>query len=70
MDQSRSYYFRFTPMIKVTKKMATNTKNNILAISAAPAAIPPIPKIAATIAIPKKIAAHFNTIVLPPPAHI
>ena len=35
-------------------------KNNILAIEAAPAAMPVKPKIAATIAIMKKIAAQRN----------
>ena len=41
-------------------KSARKIKNNILAIEAAPAAIPVKPKIAATIAIIKKIAAHFS----------
>ncbi len=43
--------------------MATSTikiKKMVLAMEAAPAAIPVKPKIAATIAIMKKIAAHFN----------
>lgn len=35
-----------------------------LAIEAAPAAIPENPKIAATIAITKKIAAHLNMIII------
>src|SRR5512141_2493010 len=47
-------------MIKVTKKMTRNTKNRILAISDAPAAMPPKPRTAATIAMTKKMAAHFN----------
>ena len=34
----------------------------VLAIDAAPAAIPVKPKIAAMIAITKKIAAHFNIV--------
>jgi hypothetical protein len=42
--------------IKSTKKI----KNNILAMEAAPAAIPVKPNIAATIAIIKKIAAHLS----------
>ncbi len=37
-------------------------KNKILAMDAAPAAIPVKPKIAATIAITKKIAAHLSII--------
>lgn len=37
-----------------------NTKNNTLAIEAAPAAIPPKPKMAATIAIIKKLADQRN----------
>ena len=35
-------------------------KNNTLATDAAPAAIPVNPNIAATIAIMKNVAAHFN----------
>lgn len=39
-----------------------NIKNNTLAIPAAPAAIPPNPKIPATIARIIKITVHFNMI--------
>jgi len=45
-----------TTTIKATRKI----KNNILAMEAAPAAMPVKPKIAATIAIMKKIAAQRN----------
>jgi hypothetical protein len=53
-------YFRIIPMIKLTKKMTINTKNRILAISDAPAAMPLKPKTAATSAMMKKMTAHFN----------
>ena len=43
-------------IIKRTRKI----KNNILAIEAAPAAIPVKPKIAAMIAITKNMAAHLS----------
>jgi len=48
------------PNIAVKTTSAIKTKKIILAIDAAPAAIPVNPKIAATIAITKKIAVHFN----------
>ena len=43
-----------------TRKM----KNNVLATDAAPSAIPVKPKIAATMAIKKKVAAHLSMIVV------
>lgn len=46
-------------MINNAKKI----KKITLAIEAAPEAIPPNPKIAAIIAITKKIAAHLNIII-------
>jgi len=42
------------------KKRTRKTKNKILAIEAAPAAIPPKPKIAAIIAIIRKITVQRN----------
>ena len=50
----------FAPKMSTRMKSTKKIKNNILAIEAAPAAIPVKPKIAATIAIIKKIAAHFS----------
>ena len=44
------------------RKRTRKIKNNTLAIEAAPAAISVKPKIAATIAIIKKIAAHLSII--------
>ena len=49
-----------TPSITKTNTRIRKTKNSVLAIEAAPAAIPVKPKIAAIIAITKKIAAHRN----------
>jgi hypothetical protein len=48
------------PKTKASKKRTIKTKNNILAIDAAPEAIPPKPKIAAIMAITKKVAAQRN----------
>jgi hypothetical protein len=50
------------PNTNASTKRTIKTKNNILAIEAAPAAIPPNPKIAAIIAITKKVAAQRNII--------
>ena len=50
----------FAPKTRTRIKRTTKIKNNILAIEAAPAAIPVKPKIAAIIAIIKKIAAHLS----------
>jgi hypothetical protein len=43
-----------------TRNSAIKIKKSILAIDAAPAATPVNPKIAATIAITRKVADHFN----------
>jgi hypothetical protein len=51
-----------TPSIAVITTRARNIKNNTLATDVAPAAMPVKPKIAAIIAITKKIAAHFNIV--------
>src|SRR6202000_2901078 len=49
---------RITPISKVTRKITTKMKNSTLAISVAPAAMPPKPNTAAMIAMMKKIAAY------------
>lgn len=61
-DEAMRYFFPkiAPPRINTPRKRTTNTKNNTLAIAAAPLAISVKPKIAATIAIRKKVAAHFN----------
>ncbi len=51
---------RANPVSKVARKIIRNIKNRIFAIQAASAAIPPNPKIAAIIAIIKKITAHLS----------
>ena len=48
------------PIIRVIRKTTRNRKKKNFAILAAPSAIPPKPNIAATIAMMKKIADHFN----------
>jgi hypothetical protein len=48
------------PNIKTKINSTKNIKNKILAIEAAPAAIPVKPKIAAIIAIMKNMAAHLS----------
>ena len=48
------------PTIKLSTKRIRKMKNKILAILAAPAAIPPKPKIAAIIATTKKITVQRN----------
>jgi hypothetical protein len=50
------------PAISDKSNNTTKTKNMIFAIPAAPAAIPPKPNIAATIATAKKINANRNII--------
>lgn len=50
----------FDPKIKTIINKTRKIKNNTLAMEAAPAAIPVKPNIAATIAMIKKIAAHFS----------
>ena len=49
--------FRCRPSTKVTMAMTTNTKNKILAMPTAPAAMPPKPKRAAISAITRKTTA-------------
>ena len=51
---------RINPRIQRTMKM----KNSVLAIPAAPAAMPVNPNIAAISAITRKIADHLNMIIL------
>jgi hypothetical protein len=61
----QKYYFFLKivkPSIAVITTNAMKTKNIILAIEAAPAAIPVKPNSAATIAITKKTAVHFSII--------
>lgn len=48
------------PKMAVTMTNIKNTKNKVLATDAAPAAIPPKPKTAATIAMTKNIADHLS----------
>ena len=56
-----SYFFIIViPKINVINTITIKMKNKVFAIEAAPAAMPPKPKIAATIAMTKKIADHFN----------
>jgi len=50
----------FAPKMRTSIKRTRKIKNNILAIEAAPAAMPVKPKIAAIIAIMKNIAAHLS----------
>jgi len=50
----------FDPKIKTRINSTRKIKNNILAMEAAPAAIPVKPNMAATIAIIKNIAAHLS----------
>ena len=50
------------PNAIASTKSTTKTKNRILAIEAAPSAIPPNPNIAATMAMMKNIAAQRNII--------
>ena len=50
----------FEPNIKTRMNSTKKIKNKILAMEAAPAAIPVKPKMAATIAIIKNMAAHLS----------
>jgi hypothetical protein len=52
------------PAINVTRNNTINTKNKILAIDDAPAAIPPNPKTAATSAMIKNMIVQRNIILL------
>ncbi len=52
-----------TPSIPVKTTRMMKIKKIVLAIEAAPSAIPVNPKIAAIIAITRKIAVHLNIIV-------
>src|SRR3954452_8322078 len=57
----KSYFPKIlAPKMTTIKKRTRKIKNNTLAMEAAPAAIPVKPKIAAIIAIIKKIAAHLS----------
>ena len=62
MNLNSKYYFlkRVSPSIKLITTSTIKIKNMVLAIDAAPAAIPLKPNMAAMIAITKKIAVHFN----------
>ena len=51
---------RLAPKSSVTTKSVRNMKNKILAIEAAPAAMPPKPKMAAMIAIMKNVIDQRN----------
>ena len=53
----------FAPNNKVITNKTRKIKKSTLAMEAAPAAIPPKPKIAAIIAITKKITAHFSMMI-------
>ena len=59
------YFFpkRALPKRIAPRKRTRKIKNKILAIDAAPAAIPVNPNIPAMIAITRKIAAHFSIVV-------
>jgi hypothetical protein len=63
--QAHPIYFpkSFAPNIKVKTNKTRQIKNRTLAIEAAPAANPPNPKIAAMMAIIKKIAAHLSIVI-------
>ena len=61
-----SYYFFLKIVMPSIKNSTTNiakTKNRILAIDAAPAAIPVKPNNAAIMAMMKKIAAHLSIVI-------
>jgi hypothetical protein len=62
-EKISNYYLRpkiLEPNIKTKINSTKKMKNKILAIEAAPAAIPVKPKIAAIIAIIKNMAAHLS----------
>ena len=56
-------YTDFLPLIREIRNSTIKIKNNTLAISAAPAAIPPNPNIAAIIATTKNITVQRNIII-------
>lgn len=59
----KRFIFRYSterPRIRESKNKTINTKNNILAIPAAPAAIPPKPSTPAMMAMIKKIIVQRN----------
>ena len=58
------FYFLNTvyPSTPVINTSTMNIKNIVLAIDAAPSAIPVKPKIAAIIAMMRKMAVHFNIV--------
>ena len=56
------FLYTVTPRSAKITTNARKIKNSTLAIDAAPAAIPPNPKMAAIIAITKNIPAHFNIV--------
>ena len=55
-------YTDFLPPIREIRKRTIKTKNRILAIPAAPAAIPPNPKTAAIIAMIRKVTVQRSMI--------
>jgi len=59
-SMNRHFLNKLAPNNMVIMKSARNIKNKIFAIEAAPSAIPPKPKMAAMIAITKKITDHRN----------
>lgn len=61
--KTRLFYFLSKPDISEIRNRTMKIKNNILAMEAAPAAIPPNPKIAAMMATMKKISAQRNIII-------
>ena len=62
--QTRHFLKRLAPNKMAIIKSARKIKNNTLAMEAAPSAIPPNPKIAAIIAITKKITDQRNIVLL------
>jgi hypothetical protein len=65
INNSACYFLekRDPPNTNAPIKRTRKIKNNILAIDAAPAAMPVKPNTAAIIAIMKNVAAHFNIVV-------
>jgi hypothetical protein len=61
--KARLFYFLSKPDISEIRNRTMKIKNNTLAMEAAPAAIPPNPKIAAMMATMKKISAQRNIII-------
>lgn len=62
MDYDLIFLYTVTPRIAKITTNPRKIKNSTLAIDAAPAATPPKPKMAATIATKKNIPAHFNIV--------